>query len=665
MLSETLKNWVFKMDNQYNLGLCEAMGIHVEYDIDADIAQNKDYQPEQLHSPFRLPITYLPENEIRPLSKIVKSDLELDDSPTTMYEYLLKPKHQFARNLISDWNQHFTTYTPFLEDSQRMIYNMAHYLERMTSPFYAPGDLPLADSGEEAVEAGQSPDESKCDKIVNIWLDIKEDPLFLEKYGYIEWEWFKHLNQSSVFLQSLSIVNMSSPIMSFIIPIVFLIFPFIILKIQGIPITFTMYVQVLKDIARYHFIGKTISSIQKLSWDKLIYLIITIGLYGLQIYQNITACYRFYRNTSMINVHLLELRDFLKYSMRSTDIFLELNRPLQTYTDFNETTMKHRTNIGKLYELLKPIKPFQPGFSKIAEIGYLLRCFYEIHTNEDFGLAIRYSIGFEGYINNLTGIHENIIAQKISMAKFSQESNTQMQQLYYPPYGGGEATPCVKNCCDLSNNIIITGPNASGKTTMLKSVTINLIFTQQFGCGFYGSCTLSPYTHIHSYLNIPDTSGRDSLFQAESRRCKEIINIINEPWENETERNARHFCIFDELYSGTNPKEASKSAYAFLLYLSKYTNVDFILTTHYVKLCKKLEKKLGSSSETKHKKRPIANYKMACVSSNDGRVKYSYKMKKGISKIEGAILILEDMQYPKEIIDEVRNCKNGDRRPKL
>ena len=66
---------------------------------------------------------------------------------------------------------------------------------------------------------------------------------------------------------------------------------------------------------------------------------------------------------------------------------------------------------------------------------------------------------------------------------------------------------------------------------------------------------------------------------------KEILDIINN-----TEKNSRHFCIYDELYSGTNLSEATKSAYAFLKYLSKYENVDFILTTHYVSLCKKLKK---------------------------------------------------------------------------
>jgi DNA mismatch repair ATPase MutS len=280
----------------------------------------------------------------------------------------------------------------------------------------------------------------------------------------------------------------------------------------------------------------------------------------------------------------------------------------------------------------------------------MLKCFYRLHSNAEYDDALRYSIGFEGYINNLTGISNNITSGNLSFATFNSEGkDCKFTQQYYPAYVGGSH---VRNNCDLSKNIIITGPNASGKTTILKTTTLNIIFTQQFGVGFYEACSLTPYTHIHSYLNIPDTSGRDSLFQAESRRCKEILDIIN---DTAADSGSRHFCIYDELYSGTNPSEAVKSAHAFLSYLCNMDKVDFMLTTHYVSLCKKLREseRIHSSLCEKPKPARIANYKMDVDMTNG--IKYTYKMRKGISKVKGGILILEEMKYPEEILNMIRN----------
>ena len=55
-------------------------------------------------------------------------------------------------------------------------------------------------------------------------------------------------------------------------------------------------------------------------------------------------------------------------------------------------------------------------------------------------------------------------------------------------------------CSHLDKNLIITGPNASGKTTILKTTLINIILTQQMGCGFYSSGNLHPFKYIHCYL---------------------------------------------------------------------------------------------------------------------------------------------------------------------
>ena len=46
----------------------------------------------------------------------------------------------------------------------------------------------------------------------------------------------------------------------------------------------------------------------------------------------------------------------------------------------------------------------------------------------------------------------------------------------------------IKNSINMNKNIIITGPNAAGKTTTIKATIINLLLTQQLGLGFFEKC---------------------------------------------------------------------------------------------------------------------------------------------------------------------------------
>ena len=97
--------------------------------------------------------------------------------------------------------------------------------------------------------------------------------------------------------------------------------------------------------------------------------------------------------------------------------------------------------------------------------------------------------------------------------------------------------------------------------------------------------------------------------------------------------------FFDELYSGTNPNDAIKSAYSYLKYLNNNNNVKYILTTHYNKLCKKLNNDTNSK-----------NYHMQIISKNNKLV-YKYKLKDGINKVKGCLDILQTLNYPKEILN--------------
>jgi len=575
-------------------------------------------------SPFHLPITYLDNSVIHQLSPIVANDLELEtndelnntNTNKSGYDALFSPKHAFAKNMVKEWKRQYTTNIPFLQDTQSVLRQMPEYKAKMSRQTY----------------------QMDCEQMTEIWKDTKEDPYFLEKYSYMDWEMLNHLNHSSSFLQTLALANITSPLMSLIIPILFLIFPFIILKIQNIPISFDVYIDTLKSIAKNHFIGKTLMNMQNLNWMNVVYMLCTFGLYLMQIYQNVTACFRFYRNINKVNDQLCYMREYLDYSIHSMDTFVAINGDKPTYRAFLGDIAKYSVCLKRLSQELEQIRPFKPQVSKMGELGYMLKCYYELYADEEYSQSLLFSYSFEGYINNMMGVHDNLSANAIKFAEYDTAGDFLVKGQYYPQH---KDIDYVTNDCSFDKNIIITGPNASGKTTILKTTTINIIFSQQLGCGFYESCTLNPYTHIHSYLNIPDTSGRDSLFQAESRRCKEILDVILATDVSST----RHFCIFDELYSGTNPVEATKSAYSFLLYLTKFANVDFALTTHYVSICKKFKK-------SEH----IRNHKMNATIDDLGKMHYTYKMKQGISKIQGAIRILEEMNYPKEILDNVKNC---------
>ena len=599
------------------------VNFKINADVKIDLSQNPATSPHPSPSAFhisqiqkfKLPIEYLNSSDIFKLSPIVSSDLELvvTKSQRSMYDYLFQPTHTFGKLLVPSWGKAYTTNTIFLNDTRHIVENFDKYNECVKT------ENPL-----------------DCGRMFEIWDAVKQDTTFAERYGYMEWEMLKQFNRSPPFLQLLSFMNVLSPAVSLLLPFLFILFPFLLLKIQGVPISFETYKEVLMNIAKHHFIGKTLANLQSFSWDKLVYLIITMGLYGLQIYQNAMSCVRYYRNITKITNIVLDTRHFAEHSIRSMENFLLISDKCSSYNEFCQNVRVQCDRLKEIQMRLSGVTPYRHTMSSFMNNGDLLTHFYQLYENPEYEDCLRFAMGFEGYMDNIGGVHKNIKSGIVHFANFDKESECKINKQYYPPLMNEDN---VKNDCSLKENIIISAPNKAGKTTILKTTTVNIIFSQQVGCGFYTSATINPYTHIHSYLNIPDTSERDSLFQAESRRCKEIIDIIN---ENPDKTKSRHFCIFDELYSGTNPDEATQAGKAFLTYLSKHPNVRFMLTTHYVKICKHFKKS-----------NVACNYKMVVDVLPDGNFDYKYKMKKGISHLKGGIRVLKDMDYPAEILADL------------
>jgi len=566
-----------------------------------------------LHSHFKLPIFYNESKE--KINSEIINDLELirsnNDSEEPIYNHIFTPSTSLGTNMLTSFSEYYTNDIRFLKDTQKMLLKYSIQNEILSPHHYQ--------------------------DILTAWNEIKNETGFCEKYLYIDWEFVKFLNTNSLFLQAMSVYNITSPVLSLFLPIFILIVPFFIIKLKGLHITMNQYLDVLKTIAINHAIGKIFTKFNEVDNSQKIYILVSAAFYIFSIYQNILVCIRFYSNTKKIHDYLNTFKQYISETIDKMDYYLDITKDLKTYKDFNADVIKNKNILLEYKNNLDKITPFKLSISKILNMGHILKTFYELYDNKEYNDSLLYSFGFNGYLDNISGLSNNISNKKVNKALFIPKGKgkgkgiTEFKKAFYPNLINKSP---VKNSYDLNKNILITGPNASGKTTLLKTTLINVILSQQIGFGCFASAKISPFKFIHCYLNIPDTSARDSLFQAEARRCKEIIDSIH---KNPKEK---HFCVFDELYSGTNPEEASISAQAFMEYITKYKTVSCLLTTHYINLCKNL------SSNTR-----IQNYNMKTIKTENS-FKYTYMLIEGISEIKGGLKVLSDMNYPTEILNK-------------
>lgn len=563
---------------------------------------------------FQYPIDFLEDKQ--ELKKNVIEDLELlkfndeNENSQGIMEYVIEPKTIFGKHCLPDLTKHTTTNVKYLKDTQSIIKKYPKI----------------------------SQDPELHDKISSFWFSLKQDDNFVNNYKYIDIKYFNKLNESSIFLQILSLYNMSSPIMFFIVPFIMLLVPFFILKFKKLDVSMNSYMSLLKKVLKNHALGILVNTNYKeINWGTTLYLLFTIGFYLFQMYQNVLSCINYYKNMSKIHDYIFSVKDFLIETRENIELIEMLYNKHPTYVNFTTMLVHYKVDINKYINELNDITPFSINISKIGHLGYIMKHFYKFHKDEKVHQYMDFAFHLNGYMDYMCRIKELVDSKKLNACTFGKK--TKMKGSYYAKLIKDKY---VDNNIDLSKNIIITGPNAAGKTTLIKTAAINIIFSQQVGFGFYKRATFNPYNHIHSYLNIPDTSGRDSLFQAEARRCKEIIDDF------EINKKDRHFCIFDELYSGTNPYEAVGSAYGFLKYINNNKKINFIITTHYGQLCKLLDSE-----------QDIVNKHMKIEMKDDNySFNYTYKLDSGISQVKGGFKVLKELNYPSDLLNSVLEISN-------
>ena len=654
---------------------------------------------------FKAPISYTDPTKLHELPTSIIEDLEMIQSkqssttptkPTKpeegsdggalvkgLYHYVFSPKSVYGTEHLPIWSKYYTTDIEYLKQSQTLLEMFdEQLLER---------NIAQNTECKTCVEAFSTMKET--------WKDFRGTGKitdFKEKFSYVETPFLSKLNNSSSFLQFLSLYNISSPVIALLTPIIVLIIPFFVLMMRGLAVSVTEYLDILKTIISQHSVGKFLTQFDSVSVEQKMYILMSVIFYFIQIYQNIMACIRFYDNIKLVHKHIHTINGYLTSTGVNMSYLIQLIQTyhLSAYEPFREELTARYTLLTQVTKALSDISPFSVSVSKFFQIGYVMKNYYSLFSQTDLNELLDYSFGFNAYMEHLTACRSFVVSGMIKKCSFvipkhvepspplppipevekeSADEKTHAEadahanadaktlppppppiqkngitklvsQVYAPLKAQAQAqdsASVVPNDVTLDKQLIITGPNAAGKTTVIKTTLFNIILSQQIGFGFYDRAEINPYDYLHCYLNIPDTSGRDSLFQAESRRCMEILRcIIDNPKK-------RHFCIFDELYSGTNPYEAVAAAYGYIDYISKNPNVDLILTTHYIELCELLEKQNAGA---------VTNLHMS-VSPDTGA--YLYKIATGISTIKGGLKVLRDLEYPDEIVESASKIIQG------
>ena len=578
---------------------------------------------------FQLPVFYNPQKKM--LSESIIKDLELISCEnielSSIYHILFQDSNTFSQKVVKELSPtYYTTDIVFLKDTQQLL---KHYSGIKKND---------GNNNNNNNNNKEKINELK-EKIHHFWQEIKTDISFKDKYGYLSWDFCEFLNRSDIFLQIMTFYNISSPLVSFLMPLILAILPFFIIQLKGMNLSISQYTHILKKIAENHAIGKLFTSFHQVSNQEKTTIVFSALFYLFTIYQNVLFCIRFCRNMTKIYYSLTTIKEYVTHSLEQMTKYLSFSQKLESYKTFNEKIFHNQTILKDFRIKLDSIKSAF-SFRNMNEFGNVLKIFYEIHLPTGvIHDAFQYSFFFNGYVDCIEGITDHLDKGTLNFCQFNGEKSF-LKQVGYPALINQENKnnndKIIKNNVSFDKNIIITGPNASGKTTLLKSVLLNIILSQQWGCGSYHEdTTIFPVNHFHCYLNIPDTSGRDSLFQAEARRCKDILDHISHHGKEET-----HLCVFDELYSGTNPEEAVIAGTALMKYLVNQPNVQCFLTTHYTNLCKKL-----------NKNKRIQNMHMDIqVNLLTEEFKYTYYLKKGISLVKGGMNVLRNLNYPKELL---------------
>ena len=227
----------------------------------------------------------------------------------------------------------------------------------------------------------------------------------------------------------------------------------------------------------------------------------------------------------------------------------------------------------------------------------------------------------------LSNLYYNLdLVCKADVADKTEDISIEGEELHNPIIYLKDQEESVGNTFKFTKDILLTGSNASGKSTFLRTIGINHLMAKTLGFVVAKKFKTTD-TDIFTSIDIKDSiEEKTSYFMAEAKTIKKMID------------NPGNIYLLDEVFKGTNTIDRISAASSTLEYLSKQGFV--VAATHDIELTNILEK-------------DFCNYHFEEVVTKD-EIKFDYKLKEGRAATRNAIRILEMYDYPEIITKKAR-----------
>lgn len=175
-----------------------------------------------------------------------------------------------------------------------------------------------------------------------------------------------------------------------------------------------------------------------------------------------------------------------------------------------------------------------------------------------------------------------------------------------------------------SNVVFLTGANMAGKSTFMKSLGIALFLAHMGFPVAADRMQFSVRDGIFTTINLSDNLNMGySHFYAEVLRVKKVAEHLN--------ANHNIFVIFDELFRGTNVKDAYEATVAITAAFARKTHCMFIVSTH-----------IMEAGDTLRPQYENINFVYLPTRMEQNRPVYTYRLEKGITEDRHGMVIINN-----------------------